>query len=106
MLSLITLASEKFDQVIIDGPPVMGLADSPILSNMAHGTLLIIESGTSRIATAKGALKRLLGARAHVVGAVMTKYDARIAGYGYGGYGDYLYYSYGGGSAHKALTNG
>ncbi|MCB1609272.1 MAG: polysaccharide biosynthesis tyrosine autokinase, partial [Xanthomonadales bacterium] len=39
MLSLITLASEKFDQVIIDGPPVMGLADSPILSNMAHGTL-------------------------------------------------------------------
>ncbi len=104
MLSLVTLASEKFDQVIIDGPPIMGLADSPILSNMAHGTLVIIESGTSRIATAKGALKRLFAARAHVVGAVMTKYDARIAGYGYGGYGDYLYYSYGGGGAPRALT--
>ncbi len=103
MLSLVSLASEKFDQVIIDGPPIMGLADSPILSNMADGTLIIVESGISRIATAKGALKRLYAARAHVIGAVMTKYDARIAGYGYGGYGDYLYYSYGGATP-KALT--
>lgn len=104
MLSLVSLASEKFDQVIIDGPPIMGLADSPILSNMADGTLIIVESGISRIATAKGALKRLYAARAHVIGAVMTKYDARIAGYGYGGYGDYLYYSYGGATPQKSLT--
>lgn len=103
MLSLVTLASEKFDQVIIDGPPVMGLADSPILSNMASGTLLIIESGTTRIATAKAAMKRLVAARAHLIGAVLTKFDARIAGYGYGGYGDYLYYSYGGVGKQKAL---
>ncbi|MEZ5440741.1 MAG: polysaccharide biosynthesis tyrosine autokinase [Lysobacterales bacterium] len=102
MLSLVTLASEKFDQVIIDGPPVMGLADSPILSNMAAGTLLIVESGSTRIATAKSAMKRLMAARSHLIGAVLTKFDARIAGYGYGGYGDYLYYSYGGGN-HQAL---
>lgn len=103
MLSLVTLASEKFDQVIIDGPPVMGLADSPILSNMAPGTMLIIESGNTRIATAKAAIKRLLAARAHLIGAVLTKFDARIAGYGYGGYGDYLYYSYGSAGQQKAL---
>ncbi len=103
MLSLVTLASEKFDQVIIDGPPVMGLADSPILSNMAAGTMLIVESGTTRIATAKAAMKRLTAARAHLVGAILTKFDARIAGYGYGGYGDYLYYSYGGAGNQKAL---
>jgi len=96
MVSLLTLAMEKFDQVIIDGPPIMGLADSPILSNLSSGTLLVIEAGTSRVATAKAALKRLFGARAHVVGALLTKYDSRVAGYGYGSDYGYQYYAYGG----------
>lgn len=108
MVSLLSLAGEKFDQVIIDGPPVMGLADSPILANLAAGTLLVVESGTTRVATAKEALKRLLGARAHVVGALITKFDARSAGYGYGygsDYGGYQYYAYGGATPAR-LTKG
>jgi len=107
MMSLLGLAGEKFDQVIIDGPPIMGLADAPILSNIASGTLLVIEAGTSRIATAKAALKRLFSARAHVVGALITKFDARMAGYGYGyggDYGGYHYYSYGENSNQPRLT--
>jgi len=106
-MSLLGLAGEKFDQVIIDGPPIMGLADAPILSNIASGTLLVIEAGTSRIATAKAALKRLFSARAHVVGALITKFDARMAGYGYGyggDYGGYHYYSYGENSNQPRLT--
>jgi capsular exopolysaccharide synthesis family protein len=107
MVSLLSLASEKFDQVIIDGPPIMGLADSPILSNLSAGTLLVIEGGGTRIATAKEALKRLFGARAHVVGALITKFDARQAGYGYGyggDYGGYQYYAYGGATPAPRLT--
>ncbi|MBW8312064.1 MAG: polysaccharide biosynthesis tyrosine autokinase [Rhizobium sp.] len=94
MLSLISIASEKFDQVIIDGPPVMGLADAPILANMASGTLLVVEAGETRITLARNALKRLYAARAHVIGALLTKFSAKHAGYGYG-YGGYNYYSYG-----------
>ena len=30
---------EQFDQVIIDGPPVMGLADAPLLASVAAGTV-------------------------------------------------------------------
>lgn len=107
MVSLLSLASEKFDQVIIDGPPIMGLADGPILSNLSSGTLLVIEGGSTRIATAKEALKRLFGARAHVVGALITKFDARVAGYGYGyggDYGGYQYYAYGGSTPAPRLT--
>lgn len=106
MMSMLALACEKFDQVIIDGPPVMGLADSPILSNLASGTLIVVEAGSTRIATAKAALKRLIGARAHIIGALLTKYDAKVAGYGYGGdYGGYHYYAYGG-ARPKSLTQG
>ncbi len=95
MASILALAAQKFDQVIIDGPPVLGLADAPILSNVADGTLLAIEAGSTRIGYAKGAVKRLLAARAVLIGSVLTKFDARQAGYEYGGYGDYYYYGSG-----------
>ncbi len=100
MLSLLTIAAEKFDQVIIDGPPVMGLADAPILANMATGTLLVVEAGETRIALATNGLKRLVAARAHVVGALLTKFNNKHAG---NAYGHYNYYSYGGNEAPKRL---
>lgn len=106
MVSLVSIASEKFDQVIIDGPPVMGLADAPILANLAHGTLLVVEAGETRIGVAKNALKRLYAARAHVIGALLTKFSAKHAGYGYGyGYGGYNYYSYGAQTDTKKLAH-
>lgn len=104
MLSMVSIARERFDQVIIDGPPVMGLADAPILGNLANGTLLVVEAGETRITVARNALKRLLAARALVVGGLLTKFSSKHAGYGYGyGYGAYNYYSYGGQEAAKRL---
>ena len=94
---------EKYDKVIIDGPPVLGLADAPILSNIANATLLVVESSQTRVAIARNALKRLRAARAYVVGALLTKYDSAATGQGYG-YGDYSYYSYGGGDSKGKLT--
>jgi Mrp family chromosome partitioning ATPase len=102
MASLLATAVEEFDLVIIDTPPVAGLADAPLLASMSFGTLLVVEANrTHRKAVAAG-LKRLLFARADVVGVVFNKFDARQAGYDHGyGYGDESYYGYG---AHKRLT--
>ena len=92
LLSMLTIAAEKYDQVIIDGPPVLGIADAPILSNVVSGTLLVVYSGKTRIKTAQSAIKRLAAARAHLIGGLLTHYDAKVAGYGY----DYeSYYAYG-----------
>ncbi|HST45116.1 MAG TPA: CpsD/CapB family tyrosine-protein kinase, partial [Luteimonas sp.] len=92
LLSMLTVAAEKYDQVIIDGPPVLGIADAPILSNVVSGTLLVVQSGNTRIKTAQAAMKRLAAARAHLIGGLLTHYDVKVAGYGY----DYSsYYSYG-----------
>lgn len=94
LVSLLTVAVERFDQVVIDGPPVLGLADAPILSNVTDGTLLMVDAAKTRIRPAQAALKRLLAARARVVGVLLSKYDAHNAGYGYGyGYG-YQYGAY------------
>ncbi|TCT22473.1 GumC family protein [Thermomonas haemolytica] len=97
LISLLTVGGERYDHVILDGPPVLGLADAPILSNAVDGTLMVIPSAKAKISAAQSALKRLLAARARVVGGLLTKYDARTAGYGYGyGYRYDSYYAYGG----------
>jgi Mrp family chromosome partitioning ATPase len=96
LISLLTVASERYDHVIVDGPPVLGLADAPILANSVDSTLLMISSGKTKSGAAQAALKRLLTARARIVGCLLTKYDARTAGYGYGyGYQYESYYAYG-----------
>lgn len=91
LTSLLATASDQFDQVIIDGPPVLGISDAPILANLASGTLLVVHSGKSRIAAAQDAIKRLVSARAHIIGALLTMYDVKESG----GYGYESYHAYG-----------
>ena len=96
MRNLVSIASEKFDMVIIDAPPVLGLADAPILGSMAAGTLFVLAAGETRRGVIKASLKRLYFARSNVVGAVLNKFDFRHAKYGYGyGYGALEHYGYG-----------
>jgi capsular exopolysaccharide synthesis family protein len=95
LISALTVAAERYDQIIIDGPPVLGLADAPILANAVDGTLLVVNSAKTKINAAQATVKRLLSARARIVGALLSKYDARNAGYGYG-YQYQSYYAYGG----------
>jgi capsular exopolysaccharide synthesis family protein len=91
MVALLNLAAEKFDQVIIDGPPVLGLADAPLLGSLAEATILVAECGVTSRQFAQGAVKRLHSTRTRLVGGVLTKVDTRNRSYGYHGY----YYQYG-----------
>lgn len=91
MRLLVSEAGALYDHIVIDGPPVLGLADAPILGSMLGGCVFIIESGTHS-AQAKAALQRLHGVNGHVLGGILTKFNPRHATYGAGyGYG----YDYG-----------
>lgn len=86
-------AQEQFDHIIVDGPPVLGFADSPILAATLGGTLFVLESRGTRRGQARGALRRLKMGSARLLGVVLTKFNARATSYG--GY-DYSYdYHYG-----------
>lgn len=87
--ALLADASATFDVVVVDGPPILGLADSPLLSSMMQATLMVIESGRTRTRPAVEALNRLRTAGAHMAGAILTRYTPQASyGYGYGyGYG-------------------
>ena len=84
-------ASTHYDVVVIDSPPILGLADTPLLSSSANGVLMVIESGKTRTRAAVEALGRIRQAGANVVGAVLTRYKHDAMGYGY----SYEAYRYG-----------
>jgi capsular exopolysaccharide synthesis family protein len=86
LMSIISLSLEVFDLVIIDGPPVLGIADAPLLSNAAEATVFVIGAGIARVGSVRGALKRLNIAKSPLIGSVVTRFDAKRAGYGYGQY--------------------
>ncbi|TCT03980.1 GumC family protein [Aquabacter spiritensis] len=98
VFSLLSVGREVFDLIVLDGPPVMGLADAPLLSSAASAVVFISAAGESRAGTVKGALRRLQLSRSPLIGTALTKFDAKAHGYGYGhGYGHA--YGYGGASA-------
>ena len=88
--ALLAEASAQYDLVVVDSPPILGLADTPLLSSVAVGTLMVIEAGKTRTRAASEALGRLRQAGANVVGALLTRYKHDAVGYGY----SYEAYSY------------
>ena len=90
--AILAEAMNRFDMVIVDGPPVLGLADAPLLAGACRATLLVVESGKTRTKAAIDAINRLRAAGGHLVGAVLTKFRQQAHGYGYGyGYEPYRY---------------
>jgi capsular exopolysaccharide synthesis family protein len=89
---VISEASARFDLVIVDSPPLLGLADAPLIASAVSATVLVVESGRTRTSAAIEALHRLSAAGANVLGVTLTKSTPKHGGYGYAyGYG----YGYG-----------
>lgn len=91
--SLLDELARSFDHVVFDAPPVMGLADAPLIAHAASGVVFVVEFNGTQKNMARVALDRLMSADATLLGIVLTKFDARKThvgygyGYGYGGYG-------------------
>ncbi len=78
MVELLETASQQYDHIIIDGPPILGLADALVLSNLSNATIVAIEAGKTRKATLLDALKRLDRANANIIGSVLTKISKSV----------------------------
>lgn len=92
MEAIVAEAKSQFDMVIVDGPPILGLADSPLLSTTCRGTLMVVEAGKTRTRAAVEALNRMRSAGANMIGCVLMRYRQEGSSYGYG-YEAYTYKS-------------
>ncbi|MFZ1110092.1 MAG: polysaccharide biosynthesis tyrosine autokinase [Rhodomicrobium sp.] len=105
--SLISVASEIFDLVIFDAPPLLTIADAQLLASAVEATVFVVGAGGRGKGIIVKTLRRLKLSRITVIGSVLTKFDPNSVGYTYGygyGYDGYGYsgYSYGYGYGYSA----
>ena len=90
MQKLLDPSSSHFDHILIDAPPILGIADSIILCNHVDATLFVIESAKTRKAAIRNAIRRLRQAGRAPLGAILTKLGSEMTMYGYES--DFYYY--------------
>ena len=73
LLELLEYASNEYDHIILDSPPVLGLADALILANRSNATLFVVASNETKKAHITDAIKRLQLGYANIIGFILTK---------------------------------
>lgn len=81
----------RYDHVVCDSPPVMGLADAPLIASHVEGVVFVVQAELTQRALVQSAISRLFIANANLLGIVLTKFDSRRVQHSYGyeyGYGN------------------
>ena len=68
--ALIAESLEKFDHIIIDAPPVLGMTDAPLLAAAVEGVVYVVQSAGAAAAV-NASTKRIRVANANIVGAIL-----------------------------------
>lgn len=89
--AVIEEARRDYDIVVIDGPPVIGLSDAPLLASESEATIVVVESGGARIGAVSETINRLRSSNARIAGVLLTKFPAKLADSDYYYYYDYSY---------------
>lgn len=93
MLFLNKAEEMGYSQVIVDGPPLLGLADSLVLGNQIQHIIFTLKAGDTKRSVIKDSLRRMRTAGLMPMGVVLTHAkDEHAPGYGYG---YQSYYGYG-----------
>lgn len=79
---------DGYDHIIVDCPPVLGLADAPLIGRIVEGIVFVAEAESTPKRTIAASLERLRSSGGHVLGVIVSKVNLDKHGYGYGyGYG-------------------
>lgn len=74
-----------YDLVLLDCPPVLGLADSSSVAKLSDGVLLVVHAGATDRQKIQATLRQLRGVAARVQGIILNKVSEQIHDY-YGYY--------------------
>ncbi len=83
MADLMGELANRFDTVIIDSPPVLGLPDATELIDLCDAVLLVVAAESTPRGDVTAALERI--APDKVLGLVLNRCDMKSTPYGYGG---------------------
>ncbi len=86
--ALLRRLAGEYDYVVIDTPPVLVAADSPIIGAMVDTTVMVVRAGRTALEAIDHAHTAMLGGGAHLTGLVLNDVNRS------GRYGRYYYYYY------------
>ena len=95
---LIETERARHDFVLIDAPPILAMADAPVLSTLADGLMMVVWSEHCTRPALKRALEQVRAVGGSLTGVVLNKVDLKRNAYYYGQYyGEYYrrYYAEG-----------
>jgi len=73
-------ASQSYDTVLIDGPPVLPYVDAEILANQCDAILVVLRAGKTTPPLARQAIRRLKACGRPILGVVLNAVDPIYAG--------------------------
>jgi capsular exopolysaccharide synthesis family protein len=69
--------NKKFDRIIIDSPPVLTVADTSILANVADGVIQVIRAGFVNLEAVLRTKQRLTEAKARIIGVILNNVEIK-----------------------------
>lgn len=87
MKEVLGVLRERFDFILLDSPPVIGVSDAAVLSPLCEGVLVVVRGQQTTSAAVRRALGQLEAVHARVLGVVLNGVDLRNSDYA-----DYRYY--------------
>ena len=83
----------RYDRIMLDSPPIIGVSDSSLLAGVADGAILLIQHRRNPASMVLRAQQVIVGLKTPILGAVLTQVP-RGSGEDYGYYTQaYSYYS-------------
>lgn len=90
MKQLLAELRERFDFVVLDSAPLLGVTDSKVVARLVDKVLYVVQWEKTSKDTVLNALAHMREAKASVAGVVLTQVDVKKhAHYGYGDVGQY-----------------
>jgi len=93
MRSFLAEASQQYDLVILDVPPVLAVSETAVIASQTDGALLVVWSGRTSRKLVLVAIRQLLSRGANLLGCVLNNLDLTQMG-NYGASSYYHYYGY------------
>ncbi|AFQ50810.1 polysaccharide biosynthesis tyrosine autokinase [Burkholderia cepacia] len=84
LAELIEQVAARYDMVVIDGPPLLPVADALVLGRLAATVFLVARSGVTTLAELDESARRLEHAHIEVRGVILNDYQGAPGRYDYG----------------------
>jgi polysaccharide biosynthesis transport protein len=94
MRQVIEALRTHYEWVLIDTPPILAMADTPVLCPLVDGVILVIGAEVSGRPTIQRAVDQIQGVGGKIVGVVLNKVDLERNSYYYSQYYGEYYRSY------------